>query len=60
MPPDDYYRRAAAAGGVAVWDWNLATDEIYLDPVLKEMLGYQDHEIGDHLERLRQARAPGR
>jgi PAS domain S-box-containing protein len=50
MPPDDRYRRAAAAGGVGVWDWNLATGEIYVDPVLKELLGYQDHEIRNHLD----------
>ena len=47
---DDRYRRAAAAGGVGIWDWNLATGEIYIDPVLKELLGYQDHEIGTALD----------
>jgi PAS domain S-box-containing protein len=47
---DERYRRAAAAGGVGVWDWNLATDEIYVDPVLKQMLGYQDHEIRNQLD----------
>jgi PAS domain S-box-containing protein len=50
MPPDDRYRRAAAAGGVGVWDWNLATGEIYVDPFLKELLGYADHEIRNHLD----------
>jgi len=50
MNPDDRYRRAAAAGGVGVWDWNLATGEIYVDPILKELLGYQDHEIRNHLD----------
>jgi PAS domain S-box-containing protein len=49
MHSDDRYRRAAAAGGVGIWDWNLATGEMYVDPVLKEMLGYQDHEIRNHL-----------
>jgi PAS domain S-box-containing protein len=47
---DERYRRAAAAGGVGVWDWNLATGEIYVDPILKQMLGYQDHEIRNQLE----------
>ena len=45
MLPDDRYRRAAAAGGVGIWDWNIVTGEVYIDPVLKEMLGYQDDEI---------------
>ncbi len=50
MNTDDRYRRAAAAGGVGIWDWNLATDEVYLDSVLKALLGYQDHEIRNHLD----------
>jgi PAS domain S-box-containing protein len=33
------------AGGVGVWDWNLVTGEIYVDPFLKELLGFEDHEI---------------
>ena len=50
MHTDDRYRRAAAAGGVGIWDWDLATSEIYVDPILKEMLGYEDHEIRNHLD----------
>ncbi len=50
MQTDDRYRRAAAAGGVGIWDWILTTGEIYVDPILKEMLGYQDHEIRNHLD----------
>ncbi len=45
MSADDRYRRAAAASGVGVWDWNLATGEIYVDPVLRELLGYGDKDI---------------
>jgi PAS domain S-box-containing protein len=47
---DQRYRSAVAAGGVGVWDWNLATGEIYVDPLLKRMLGYEDHEIRNHLD----------
>ena len=50
MHADDRYRRAAAAGGVGIWDWNLATGEIYVDPILKEILGYEDHEIRNHID----------
>ena len=50
---DERYRRAAAAGGVGVWHCDLATEEIYVDPVLKQMLGYQDHEIRNELEDCR-------
>lgn len=41
------YARATAAGGVGVWDWDLETNAIYVDPSLKAMLGYEDREIPD-------------
>jgi len=44
------YALATAAAKVGVWDWNPETDEIYLDPSLKAMLGYEDHEIRNHLD----------
>ena len=50
MFADDRYRRAAAAGGVGIWDWNLVTNEVYVDPVLKQILGYEDREIGNHMD----------
>jgi PAS domain S-box-containing protein len=50
MSADDRYRRAAAAGGVGIWDWNLATNEIYVDPILKQILGYEDREIRNHID----------
>ncbi len=50
MDSHEQYRRAAAAGGVGVWDWNLLTGEIYVDPFLKELLGYADAEIRNHLD----------
>ena len=50
MSADDRYRRAAAAGGVGIWDWNLATGEIYVDPILKQILGYEDREIRNHID----------
>ena len=50
MSADDRYKRAAAAGGVGIWDWNLVTNEIYVDPFLKRLLGYEDREIRNHIE----------
>lgn len=44
------YTLASQAGQVGVWDWDLNTNEIYLDPILKAILGYEDHEITNHLD----------
>ena len=39
------YTMATAAGAVGVWDWNFDTGEIYVDPILKSILGFTDTEI---------------
>lgn len=44
------YALAVSAGEVGVWDWNLDTNEIYLDPILKALLGYEDWEIANHMD----------
>jgi len=44
------YSLATIAGQVGVWDWNIETNEIYIDPNLKMMLGYEDHEIKNHMD----------
>ena len=46
------------AGSVGVWDWNLVTNAVYVDPSLKSLLGFADHEIGDHLDDWRQRIPP--
>ena len=43
------YELATSAGQVGVWDWNLETDEMFIDPRLKAMLGYEDNEIKNQL-----------
>jgi diguanylate cyclase (GGDEF)-like protein/PAS domain S-box-containing protein len=47
---EERYLRAVTAGKVGVWEWNLTTNEMYLAPNLKAMLGYADHEIRNHLD----------
>ena len=42
---EERYNLAATAGQVGVWDWDLATGALYVDPQLKRLLGYEDHEI---------------
>ena len=39
------YTMASAAGAVGVWDWNFETNELYVDPTLKSLLGFEDAEI---------------
>lgn len=46
----DWYERAIKASQLDIWDWNLDTDEVYLAPRLKDMLGYADDEIGNYIE----------
>lgn len=45
---EERYARAINAGKVGIWEWNIQTDEIYIDPNLKAMLGYADNEIYKH------------
>jgi two-component system sensor histidine kinase UhpB len=41
------YRMATQAGGVGVWDWDLESGRIYVDPTLIRALGYAEGEIPD-------------
>ena len=44
------YALATGAGRAGVWDWNLETNEMYVDPRLKALLGFENHEIANRLE----------
>ena len=44
------YAAATAAGGVGVWDWNFETNEIYVDPNLQSILGFEDGEMTGRAE----------
>ncbi len=35
---------------MGVWDWNLATGDMFISPNLKALLGYEDAEIQNHIE----------
>lgn len=41
------YALAVSASNVGVWDWNLETNEIYVDSPLKAMFGYSDYDMGN-------------
>ena len=44
------YAQAAKAGRVGVWDWNPSTGDIFIDPVLKALLGCDDAEIPNRID----------
>ncbi len=41
----DRYSLATEAAKVGVWDWNLRTNEFFLDPNIKARLGFADEEV---------------
>lgn len=41
------YQLAVEASGVGVWDWELSSGHVYIDPRIKALLGYHDHEIAN-------------
>ena len=55
---EERYALATAAGATGVWDWVPATNAIYVDPQLKRLLGFEDHEIANHLADWRQRLHP--
>jgi PAS domain S-box-containing protein len=44
------YRLATASGNVGVWEWDLRTSHVYVDPHINAMIGYEDNEIDDYFE----------
>ena len=43
------YALAVGAGKTSVWDWQVNSQEIYLDPNLKQLLGYGEAELPNQL-----------
>ncbi|MDQ1557157.1 MAG: hypothetical protein QOD32_217 [Pyrinomonadaceae bacterium] len=44
------YQRAAESGRVGIWDLDLETNDLYLSPNLKALVGYGDDELANDLD----------
>ena len=47
---EEQFLLATEGAEVGLWDWNLSSNTLYLSPVLKKQIGYQDYEIQDSYE----------
>ncbi|MDY6781473.1 MAG: PAS domain S-box protein [Cyanobacteriota bacterium] len=47
---EERWQLALIGTGDGIFDWNIATGEVFLSPVLKQMLGYSDSEVENSLE----------
>lgn len=50
---EERYVMAVRGSNDGLWEWNLKNDRAYFSPRWKAMLGYDETEIGDHIDEWR-------
>ncbi|MET0985375.1 MAG: PAS domain-containing protein, partial [Steroidobacteraceae bacterium] len=43
-------RLATEAANIGLWDWELGNDKLFLSPIYKRQIGYEDHELANRFE----------
>ncbi len=46
---EERWQLALRGNNDGIWDWNLKTCELFFSPRCKEMLGFQEHEVANHI-----------
>jgi PAS domain S-box-containing protein len=46
---EERLRYALEGSNHAIWDWNIKTGHVFFSPSWKRLLGFEEHEIEDHI-----------